>query len=84
MVKNKISKAEWNYIINNYFTGYYAQQQSLIKRKSQRALYLANQEYLRSYGHNKQASTYNNWYLPQYKIGVVRSKGSNILPRGNN
>jgi hypothetical protein len=84
MIKNNITKAEWDYIVNNYFTGYYAQQQNLIRRKCQRALYLANQEYLRSYGPNKQASAYNKWYIPQYKIGVYQSKGSNILPRGNN
>ena len=79
-MNNNISKAEWNYIVNNYFTGYYAQQQNLIKRKCQRALFLSNQEYLKSWGPNKQASIYNTWYIPQYKIGVIRSRGSNILP----
>ena len=38
------------------------------------------QEYLQSYGPNKKASLYNKWYIPQYNIGVINSKGSNILP----
>ena len=75
-----ITKKQLNCIIANYFTGYYAHSKSLQQRKVQRALYLANQEYLKSYGPNKQASSYNKWYIPQYKIGVINSKGSNILP----
>tara|TARA_B110000037_G_C17034573_1_gene471020 strand:+ start:882 stop:1136 length:255 start_codon:yes stop_codon:yes gene_type:complete len=75
-----ITRNQWNYIIANYFTGYYAHNQTLQQRKTQRALYLANQEYLQSYGPNKKASLYNKWYIPQYNIGVINSKGSNILP----
>jgi len=80
MDKRVLTAPEWNYIVANYFTGYYANNQTLQQRKAQRALFLANQEYIQQWGPNKQAITYNKWYLPQYFIGVENSKGSNRLP----
>ena len=75
MDKRILTAPEWNYIVANYFTGYYANNQTLQQRKAQRALYLANKEYIQQFGPNKQAITYNKWYLPQYFIGVENSKG---------
>jgi hypothetical protein len=80
MNNKTITNAEWNYIIANYFTGYYANNQTLQQRKTQRALYLANKEYLQSWKGNKQAISYNKWYLPQYYQGIIDSRGSNKLP----
>ncbi len=45
MDKKILTAPEWNYIVANYFTGYYANNQTLQQRKAQRALYLANKEY---------------------------------------
>ena len=80
MDKRILTAPEWNYIVANYFTGYYANNQTLQQRKAQRALYLANKEYIQQFGPNKQAIIYNKWYLPQYFIGVENSKGSNRVP----
>ena len=89
MVNNTLNKREWNSIVNTYFNGYCMSLQNQIKRRSYRALYLANQEYLKNnrlkinqYPNTTfiQLQQYNKWYLNYYHKNIPLSKGNNIIP----
>jgi len=73
---NRINKEQWLKIINNYFTNYNDNEQTRIKRRNYRALYLSNNDYLmkNNIGNNtlgysntyKNIQMYNQWYLNYY------------------
>ena len=69
---NRISRERWNYIINNYFTDYYENESTKIKRRKWRAMYLTNIDYLKvnplltPYTLNR-INSYDNWYMNYYK-----------------
>ena len=69
---NRISRERWNYIINNYFTDYYENESTKIKRRKWRAMYLTNVDYLKTnpaltpYTLNR-INSYDTWYLNYYK-----------------
>ena len=69
-MNNQITKEKWNSIINNYFTNYYDNESTRIKRRNYRALYLSNAEYLKNRHLNINTKNniimYNNWYLNYY------------------
>ena len=69
---NRISRERWNYIINNYFTDYYENELTKIKRRKWRAMYLTNIDYLKAnpaltpYTLNR-INSYDTWYMNYYK-----------------
>ena len=71
-MNNQISKEKWHNIISNYFTNYYDNEQTRIRRRNQRALYLSNNDYLINKHLNvstkNKINLYNNWYLNNYNI----------------
>ena len=69
-MNNQISKEKWHNIISNYFTNYYDNEQTKIRRRNQRALYLSNNDYLINkhlniFTQNK-INLYNKWYIHNY------------------
>jgi len=85
MVNNIITKEKWLNTINTYFTGYYMHESERIKRRNYRALYLSNNDYLKSnrFLNNttkNKMNMYNNWYLNYYHVNVNLSKNNNVLP----
>lgn len=67
---NRINIKKWNNIINNYYTNYYDNESTRIRRRNQRALYLSNIEYLKMNKFNTSSNiktiSYNKWYLDNY------------------
>ena len=62
-----ITKTQWQNIVNNYFTNYYDNESTRIKRRNLRALYLSNNDYLQNKFLNnytkQRIDLYNNWYI---------------------
>lgn len=67
---NRIDRNQWLYIINNYFTNYYDNESTRIRRRNFRALYLSNNDYLNNRFLNKytkhRIDIYNKWYINNY------------------
>ena len=68
---NRISREKWNYIINNYFTEYYENESTKIKRRKMRAMYLTNIDYVKVNRYLtpytlKRVNLYDNWYINYY------------------
>lgn len=68
---NRISREKWNYIINNYFTEYYENESTKIKRRKMRAMYLTNIDYVKVNPYLtpytlKRVNLYDNWYINYY------------------
>jgi hypothetical protein len=80
MVSNSLTKQEWDYIQRNYFSGYCMTTRSQVDRKNRRALYLANQEYIKNYGPNRRIMTYNQWYIANYNKTVPKAQMLNVIP----
>ena len=84
-----LNAKQWNNIVNTYFTGYCMSNQTQVKRRAYRNLYLANQDYLKNL-HLKipqnpsneiiRLRQYNQWYLNYYNKYVPLNKGINIIP----
>ncbi len=75
-----MNEKEWYRIINTYFTGYCTKKKILTRRKNERALYLANQEYNKIWSSDNKTNQWQNWYMKKYKIGVIAARGDNIIP----
>tara|TARA_Y200000002_G_scaffold375335_1_gene377471 strand:- start:125 stop:346 length:222 start_codon:yes stop_codon:yes gene_type:complete len=73
-MNNNISKKQWLSIIDNYFTNYYDNESTRIKRRNYRALYLSNLDNLKK--NNFELNTrnkilsYNKWYINYYKNNI--------------
>ena len=48
---NRISRQQWQYIIDNYFYNYYDNEKTRINRRKWRAMYLTNIDYVKSNPH---------------------------------
>ena len=73
-MNNNISKKQWLNIIDNYFTNYYDNESTRIKRRNYRALYLSNLDNLKhnNFGLNTRNKilSYNQWYINYYKNNI--------------
>lgn len=73
-MNSNISKKQWLSIIDNYFTNYYDNESTRIKRRNYRALYLSNLDNLKK--NNFELNTrnkilsYNEWYINYYKNNI--------------
>jgi hypothetical protein len=68
---NRISRAQWQYIINNYFTNYYDNEKTRINRRKWRAMYLTNNDYVKSNPYLtpytlRRINSYDTWYINYY------------------
>ena len=75
-----MNEKRWNYILNNYFNGYCTSNHTLVHRRSRRALYLANQEYNRTWYDEKKTLAWQKWYLENYNRGIINARFNNIIP----